>query len=187
MESLKQKESETENHLDMKQKKFGFVKMIAKADYVREVNEAGEGVDVILHMYKDSVEKCVLINRVMEKLAVRYPSIKFLKTISDKCVENFPDSQLPYILYYRDGKRKQGVQKIELKALLPKVTEKAFIRFLGLIEVESVGNLGDEEEEMGVKDTVRNQLGWKRKLKKSEFDSDSDGERDFVSNKIKFK
>lgn len=32
---------------------FGEVKEISKADYVHEVNNAGEGVWVILHVYKN--------------------------------------------------------------------------------------------------------------------------------------
>lgn len=32
--------------------KYGDVREISKADYVREVNKAGEGVWVVLHVYK---------------------------------------------------------------------------------------------------------------------------------------
>ena len=34
--------------------KYGDVLEISKADYVREVNQAGEGIWVVLHVYKDS-------------------------------------------------------------------------------------------------------------------------------------
>ena len=34
--------------------KYGEVKEISKADYVTEVNKAGDGVWVILHVYKSS-------------------------------------------------------------------------------------------------------------------------------------
>jgi hypothetical protein len=33
--------------------KYGSVKEISKVDYVTEVNQAGEGVWVILHVYKN--------------------------------------------------------------------------------------------------------------------------------------
>lgn len=188
LEKHRQETTLTKDHLDKDPTKFGWVRPINKAEYVREVNEAGEGVDVILHLYKDCVDKCVLINRVMQKLAKQHVEIKFLKTISDKCVPDFPDSQLPYILYYRDGKRRRGIQKIEMKALLPKVTVKSMKNLLKIIGVKGMeGHKFDSEEEDGVKDTVRNQLGWKRRHKKSEFDSGSDEDREFVSNKIKFK
>ena len=45
-----------------------------------------------------------MINKAFEELCNEYKNVKFLKTIANKCVENFPDSNLPYILYYRDGK-----------------------------------------------------------------------------------
>ena len=32
--------------------RFGDVRDISKADYVREVNQAGDGVWVVLHIYK---------------------------------------------------------------------------------------------------------------------------------------
>ena len=34
--------------------KFGNVGEISKVDYVTEVNKAGEGIWVVLHVYKDS-------------------------------------------------------------------------------------------------------------------------------------
>lgn len=34
--------------------RYGDVVEISKADYVQEVNKAGEGVWVVLHIYKDS-------------------------------------------------------------------------------------------------------------------------------------
>lgn len=38
--------------------KFGSVKEISAVDYVDEVNKAGEGVWVVLHLYKTGYPQC---------------------------------------------------------------------------------------------------------------------------------
>ena len=46
------------------------------------MNQAGEGVPVLLNFYQEYNEKSVMINNAFKELAVKYPNIKFLKTIS---------------------------------------------------------------------------------------------------------
>jgi len=40
----------------------------------------------------------------MKSLAEKYPRTKFTKSISAKCIPNFPDKKVPTILMYKGGK-----------------------------------------------------------------------------------
>lgn len=75
-------------------------------DYVKEVNEAGAGIYVILHLYKQGIPLCALINQYLAQLAVKFPAAKFLKSISTTCIPNYPDRNLPTIFVYHEGKMK---------------------------------------------------------------------------------
>jgi len=171
------------HNLENKDPLFGYVKIINKQEYIREVNEAGEGVDVILHLYKDCVDECVVINQVLDTVSHKFPKIKFLKGISDKIVPNFPDRQLPYLLYYRDGKMKKGVQRLEFKMNIKKITEFSIRQMFYTLGVKGLKII---KEKSSVKGEWRDKLGWTRKHNKEDFDSD-DEDRDFISNKIDFK
>lgn len=170
-------------HLDQAEPEFGFVRMIGKQEYIRQVNEAGEGVDVILHLFKDSVDECVQINRVLDSLAPQFPKVKFLKGISDKIVPNFPDRQLPYLLYYRDGAMKKGLQRLEFKMSIKKITEFSIRQMFYTLGVKA---LKIDREKPSVKGEWRDKMGWKRKQHREDFDSD-DEDRDFISNRINYK
>ena len=181
---MKAEQANKKDHLDQLPKHFGFCKLISKQEYIREVNEAGEGVDVILHLYKDCVDECVLINTVLEQLAPKFPKIKFLKGISDKIVPNFPDKQLPYLLYYKEGKMQKGVQRMEFKMSVHKITEFSIRQMFFTLGVKGLEIQGKNST---VKGKYRGKLGWKRKNRKEEFDSEEDDDRDFITNQIDFK
>lgn len=82
---------------------YGSVKEISAVDYVEEVNKAGEGVWVVLHLYKTGIPLCALINQHLVRLAQKFPATKFLKSISTTCIPNYPDKNLPTIFIYSDG------------------------------------------------------------------------------------
>ena len=86
--------------------RFGDVREISADDYVREVNQAGEGIPVVLHLFKQGIPLCALINQQMAALAAKFPTAKFLKAISTTCIPNYPDKNLPTIFYYKDGQMK---------------------------------------------------------------------------------
>lgn len=88
--------------------KFGDVLEISKQDYVREVNEAGEGVWVVLHVYKDAIPLCKLINHHMTELARKFRATKFIKSVSSVCIPNYPDKNLPTIFVYYEGDMKKN-------------------------------------------------------------------------------
>ncbi|KAM9804541.1 phosducin-like protein 3 [Neosynchiropus ocellatus] len=85
---------------------FGEVTEISGQDYVKEVNKAGEGIWVVLHLYKQGIPICTLINHHLTLLAKKFPQTKFLKSISTTCIPNYPDHNLPTIFVYFEGDMK---------------------------------------------------------------------------------
>ncbi len=49
------------------------------------------------------VPVCSLIGDHLRSLALKYPQIKFVKSISTVCISNYPDKNLPTIFIYRNG------------------------------------------------------------------------------------
>lgn len=65
---------------------------------------------------------CTLINQHLASLARKFPTTKFLKSISTTCIPNWPDSNLPTIFIYANGEmKKQIIGPIELRGM--KLTE----------------------------------------------------------------
>uniref|UniRef100_A0AAR2KPB9 Phosducin-like protein 3 n=1 Tax=Pygocentrus nattereri TaxID=42514 RepID=A0AAR2KPB9_PYGNA len=85
---------------------FGEVNEISGQDYVQEVNKAGSGIWVVLHLYKPGIPLCTLINQHLSELARKFPQTKFLKSISTTCIPNYPDRNLPTIFVYFEGEMK---------------------------------------------------------------------------------
>ncbi|XP_011825060.1 PREDICTED: phosducin-like protein 3 [Mandrillus leucophaeus] len=83
--------------------KFGEVLEISGKDYVQEVTKAGEGLWVVLHLYKQGIPLCALINQHLSGLARKFPDVKFIKAISTTCIPNYPDRNLPTIFVYLEG------------------------------------------------------------------------------------
>lgn len=129
--------------------KYGEVREISAEDYVQEVNKAGEDIWVVLHLYKSgynyktvnfhntalyfenwfdnlfifSIPLCTLINLHLTNLARKFPTTKFLKSISTTCISNWPDSNLPTIFIYHNGNMvKQIIGPLELRGM--KLTER---------------------------------------------------------------
>ncbi len=85
---------------------YGDVREISAVDYVDEVNKAGDGIWVVLHLYKQGIPLCALINRYVSELAAKFPTVKFLRSISTTCIPNYPDKNLPTIFIYHEGDMK---------------------------------------------------------------------------------
>jgi len=86
---------------------FGEVREISAEDYVEHVKRAGEGVWVVLHLFKQGIPLCTLLNQHLSQLSVKFPATKFLKSISTTCIPNYPDRNLPSILIYFEGDIKE--------------------------------------------------------------------------------
>ncbi|XP_018026837.1 viral IAP-associated factor homolog [Hyalella azteca] len=87
--------------------KFGEVIEISGVDYINQVNKAGTGIYVFLHLYKPGIPQCTLINQHFTILAAKFPKVKFIKSISTTCIPNFPDRNLPAIFVYFEGAAKK--------------------------------------------------------------------------------
>lgn len=48
---------------------------ISAQDYVEKVNKAGPGIWVFLHLYKQGVPLCALINQHLPRLAAKFPKV----------------------------------------------------------------------------------------------------------------
>uniref|UniRef100_A0A6I8NP67 Phosducin-like protein 3 n=1 Tax=Ornithorhynchus anatinus TaxID=9258 RepID=A0A6I8NP67_ORNAN len=83
--------------------KFGEVLEISGKDYVQEVTKAGKGLWVVLHLYKQGIPLCSLINQHFSALARKFPDVKFVKAISTTCIPNYPDRNLPTVFVYLEG------------------------------------------------------------------------------------
>lgn len=110
--------------------KFGTVREISGQDYIDEVNKAGEGIYVVLHLYKQGIPLCALINQFMTNLATRNPEVKFLRSIASTCIPNFPEKNLPSVFIYYEGQiQKQIIGPVELRG--EKLTLDEFEYMLG--------------------------------------------------------
>jgi len=94
-------------HAQFARPMFGDVMDIAGQDFVQEVNKAGDDIWVVLHLYKAGVPLCSLINNHITVLAQKFRKTKFLKSVSNLCIANFPDSNLPAIFIYHNGNCKK--------------------------------------------------------------------------------
>lgn len=88
---------------------FGDVRDISADDYVAQVNKAGEGIWVVLHLYKQGIPLCALINQYLVALAAKFPTVKFLRSISTTCIPNYPDQNLPTVFVYYEGEMKASL------------------------------------------------------------------------------
>ncbi|XP_017787956.1 PREDICTED: LOW QUALITY PROTEIN: viral IAP-associated factor homolog [Habropoda laboriosa] len=131
--------------------KYGEVKEISAEDYVKEVNNAGDDVWVILHLYKAGIPLCTLINQHLANLARKFPATKFLKSISTTCIPNWPDSNLPTIFIYHSGNMvKEIIGPIELRGM--KLTEAELEWMLG--QIKAVPTKITEDPKPKIKDVL---------------------------------
>ncbi|TNY21882.1 thioredoxin-like protein [Rhodotorula diobovata] len=94
-------------------RRFGRVYNIGKREYTREVTEAsneelpgepeGWGTGVVCVLFKDTVPESKKLMPLINELASLYPSSKFVSIVSDHCIENYPDKNVPTLLVYRKG------------------------------------------------------------------------------------
>ena len=161
--------------------KFGGVKEIDATDYIREVNNAGEGVPVILNFYQEYVESTLQINQALARLSPKYPEVKFLKTVATKCVPDFQDINLPYILHYRDGKLATQLTKPDLLSYR-RLNEETIEHLLVELGIPKFVKKNKKNE--SVRGFIHEKLG-RSKPKKEDFSSDEEEREDkqFVTNK----
>eukprot|EP00039_Didymoeca_costata_P003330 m.66881 g.66881 ORF g.66881 m.66881 type:complete len:256 (-) comp11844_c0_seq3:1981-2748(-) len=91
-------------------KQFGEVINITGNEYIREINQAGEGIFVVLHLYRKDLPICARLQQIMASLAKKNPTTKFVQSVSQSCIPNYPDRNLPTVfIYYEDDIKTQFV------------------------------------------------------------------------------
>jgi hypothetical protein len=66
----------------------------------------------------------------MKQLAAKFPTVKFIKSISTTCIPNYPDKNLPTIFVYFEGALKtQIVGPLEFRG--PNLTQDEFEFLIG--------------------------------------------------------
>jgi len=159
-----QRLAEMKAHLEAS--KYGVVKEITAPEYVKEVNQAGDGVYVVLHLYRQGVMLCNVINNFLGQLASKFPTVKFLRSISTTCIPNYPDQNLPTIFIYYEGKMKsQLVGPMAFRGTNMKIEELEYI--LGRTGAVDTDIKSDPRPK--VKDVMMSKLG-----QNQNDDSDSD-------------
>ena len=81
----------------------GTVAPLSREDYKKEVNEAGDGVGVVVFLSKSKghyLSSYTLV--LLEQLARKFSDVKFLRIESTDCIPGYPDGNLPTLLIYRD-------------------------------------------------------------------------------------
>lgn len=90
--------------------------ILSLSSFIFEVNKAGEEIWVILHLYAKGVPFCSLLNQYFTELAMKFPTVKFLRSIAQTCIPNFPEKNLPAIFIYNNGQmKKQFLGAAELR------------------------------------------------------------------------
>ncbi|XP_046971250.1 viral IAP-associated factor homolog [Vanessa cardui] len=136
--------------------RFGEVREVSGQDYVQEVNKAGEGIWVVIHLYKQGIQQCALINQHMKQLAMKFPYTKFLKAIAQTCIPNFPERNLPSLFVYFEGDmKKQFVGPHELRGTALTCDELEFI----LGQVGAVDSKITDDPKPKIKDKMFTDLG----------------------------
>jgi len=156
--------------LQEKQKaaKFGDVREISAEDYKREVNNAGENVWVVLHLFKAGIPLCALINQHLNQLSRKYPQIKFLKSVSTVCIPNFPDRNLPALFVYFEGEiKKQLIGETSFGGMNMTIDELDFILHRAGVPTEVTKNPRPE-----VKDVMMASL----RRGRDDYDSEDDND-----------
>jgi hypothetical protein len=151
---------------EMAKSRFGEVYEITAAEYVDAINKAGKDVWVVLHLYKQGIPMCSLLNQYMSQMAVKFPSTKFVKSISTVCIPNYPDKNVPTIFIYFEGQmKKQYIGQDSLRGM--RLTIEEFEYVLGLSG--AVKTTIEKDPRPKIKDEMMSRLGGGRK-----DDSDSD-------------
>ncbi|KAJ1975801.1 phosducin [Dimargaris xerosporica] len=115
---------------------FGELRHISEPEYRKEVTEASNDVWVIVHLFRDSIPACKLMNSHLAQLAARYPTVKFLKIVSTDCIHNYPDRNLPTLLIYGKGDMQQQLVGLaQLGGMQMKVQDlEAYLRRCGALD-----------------------------------------------------
>lgn len=82
---------------------FGMVYPISKPEWSKEITEASKNHWVLIHLSNQSVLQSRLVSSIWTQLASKFKDIKFCDIEGKRAIENYPDSNCPTIIIYKDG------------------------------------------------------------------------------------
>lgn len=113
----------------------------------------------------------------MENLSSTYSALKFIKIVSTRCIENFPDAKLPCLIIYKGGKMLHNITNVDAELRKNNVKGfEAFLKKIGVIEKPV------DLEEMEIEKLKS--LGGIRERKEDE--SDEDEGKEYIWRKEKY-
>eukprot|EP00729_Bicosta_minor_P010828 gene10827-34236_t len=161
---------------------FGEIINITGNEYVREINGAGKGVFVALLLYRTDLPVCRLLQQHFATLAPKFKNTKFVQSVAQSCIPNYPDKNLPTVFVYHEDDLKMqftGPAIFGGESMKENDVEWA-LSCSGALETEMEGNPRTVHKEgankapfgMRVTDATRRSLDGKSK-KSGSHDSDS--------------
>jgi len=88
---------------------YGAVVSIVREQFVAEVTQGSKDVWTVVHLYKDKVPDSAQMGECVQQLAAKYTRTKFVKIISNDCIPDYPDRNLPTLLIYKDTECKHNL------------------------------------------------------------------------------
>lgn len=82
--------------------KFGYVQPISKNEYEKEITLASKESVVLVHLSSSAMLQSRVLTSLFEQLARKYPEIKFVDIPAHRAIENYPDSNVPTLLLYKN-------------------------------------------------------------------------------------
>ncbi|KAJ2806776.1 Proteolipid protein 2 [Coemansia helicoidea] len=93
--------------------KYGELVQISEPAYKSQVTECSKQTWVVVHLFRESIPECKLMNRHLAELAQQYRATKFVKIVSVECIHNYPDKNLPTLLIYGHGDMKGQLVRLD--------------------------------------------------------------------------
>jgi len=97
-----------------------------------------------MHLYQTYLESCQIVDAAMVVTAKKYPHLKFVRIQADKCIENYPDINLPTIIIYQNGNLLHTAARFDKQ--YRKITPYSFDMFLQKQNIVERTNTSDDEE-----------------------------------------
>ncbi|KAI5953782.1 PLP2 [Candida theae] len=85
------------------QKKYGSVLPISKNEYENEITKAPKGTTVLVHLSLQASLQSRLLGSLLSQLARKFPELKVCDIPAQRCIENYPESNCPTLIIYKDG------------------------------------------------------------------------------------
>ncbi|KAI5816317.1 thioredoxin-like protein [Pyronema omphalodes] len=158
----------------------GMVYGITKADYASDVTEASKKYPVLVHLKSnnDANIESRLVTQLFREAAPVFRDIKFCEIIGNKCIENYPESNCPTILVYKDGEVLKNLIKLgEMRGTDTRIRDfQQWMVRLGLLGKKDQRLIGRDDDEDSDEDWEdRPRRGFTKQVKKqNRYDDDDD-------------